>query len=602
MMVDLLARFRERLVALYPGGPGTEVPASIEIGGDAGQDGGSSWGIEKGSGHWRIPEQYRDLAIPLLDREAFLTGFTGKGAAKNMGDICSWCAWRGIEDKAVKKRFFDQWLALSIQQNKRITLYNQPPVLIQEFDKTLDLDPLELHDMLLRFANESERLLGKQLRYDASEQYAFTRAVQLSPVPRPVFMDLLLAHVNIFMETARMPARADVIATALGHRRFSPNATERRLDAEFQSCSNHAYTAFQLNQSLLNNRIIYILHDNPPRSAFLGEVLLNLPGMYVSTFHSSGNMIDPRNPTCISRLILPGAALDGVLDYIGTLQSHHLVNQCKCFVLEDARASVNFNTYIAGKHEQFFTIAPISRDPSLVKTSHVDLHANDEKSSAFIQFIERERKNNIDMIIDKMISPFTFAMARQDSWISSMARTAGVSEKVASNVVDAVTREYSFAIPDPRAFYHVNPQVPAFTRVFFLSRGVVSSLERDALHQVFPAMFSMTCRGAHGADDATMFTAYIPRGELERAVSLVTKMLPGVRTNKIISSMLFKTGYRTLGWLRDGKYDGASRAVDMFTAAVPKLASGEWSAAQFQKNVIVPAKAMFEATVQAKKG
>jgi hypothetical protein len=454
---------------------------------------------------------------------------------------------------------------------------------------------------LLRFANESERLLGKQLRYDASEQYAYMRAVQLAPIPNPVVMDLLLAHVTLFMETARMPNRSDVIARVRDHRRFGPAVSERRLEAEFHACSNHAYTAFQINHSLLNNRIIYMLHNNTHEASILGEALLNLPGMYLSTFHTSGNMLDPQIPMRVSRFIVPETALDGMVDYITALKSHHFVNQCTCFVLEDARASVNLNTYIAGKHEQFFTIAPISRDPSLVKTSHVNLRANNEKSSAFIQFIERERKDNIGMILEKMLSPYTFSMARQDSWISSIARTASVSEKVASNVVEAVTREYSFSIPDPRAFYHVNPQVPGFTRVFFLSRGVVSSLERDAMHQIFPAMFSTTVRGAHGVDDATMFMAYLPRGELERAVSLVTKMLPGVRTNQIISSMLFKTEYRILGWLQDGKYDAASRAVDMFTAAVPKLASGEWSAAQFQKNVIVPATTMFESTVESKR-
>jgi hypothetical protein len=208
-------------------------------------------------------------------------------------------------------------------------------------------------------------------------------------------------------------------------------------------------------------------------------------------------------------------------------------------------------------------------------------------SSEFLARVVAEGRKEIQAFADKAVSPFTLNATRYDSWLATMASEAHVSQSIARRWLDLLTHEYRYLSPEPRIAWMFNPNVGAMSRLFILTRGNHTSSDRVKMAAMFPASFSALLRGIR-TPDMTFWLAFVPRGQLERSINIAYRIAPEARFAIAIESPLGRIGYKSMCWF-DGS--GCGRAVDAiqrYTAAVPRVARGEWSIAKFQAEVTRP--------------
>ncbi len=587
---DITDRFRAMLADLYPG-EAIEAPPAVVIGGGA-PDLAIDFGIVKESQRWCVPASFRDMAEPVLLREAFLAGFPPKTAkSPSMVHACNWFAWKSIKDKATRKKFFDTWLAASVSERPSITLYSQPPAWIQEIDKALDIEPRELHELLRRFSSENERLLGTELRYDAVEFWAFNKAMERLSLPEPTLVELLFAHTAHFLKNCELPSKGYTFEQAISRPRFGNPPTMNQLSQSYPAFVNFTYLAIQANISLIKKRYVYFFFVPAPEFKGLDwDVLFRIPGMFLTVHECQGSLMledEGIGRVCLARYIVPMGSIEKLLEFLSALATHGFFSSHREYVCSDGFFTVNFNSYVPYKMQPAFTIDPIRKDPDLLLSTMLEYNASPQDADDFLSCVVKEGTKEIRAFIDKAYSSFSISMARHDSWLSSMARMANVSQITAKRWLDLLTNQSKFLVPEPRCSYLFNPLVPAFSRLIFMMQTNITATERTRLAAMFPSSFSTTLRGIK-TQDLIYWLVYVPRGQLNRVIRLVNETVPGFNMALIIKNPLVKIGMTTLGWF-DGKgYDNATAAIQQYTNAVPLLARGEYSLSMYQNRVTRP--------------
>ncbi len=592
---DVTNRFREMLADLYPG-EGVEAPQAIVIGGEA-PDLTIDFGLVKEPGLWRVPERFEDLVEPLLLREAYRAGFPAKTVkAPSMVHACNWFAWKSIADKGLRKRFMDTWIEASKTETKSAYPYTLPPVWIQEIDKAMDVDPGELHGLLVRYAAENERLLGKQLRYDAAELWAFNKAIEQLAVPEPTIIELLYAHTDSFLKRGELPGRNWLIERVSSSPQFGPAPSTRKLGELFPLFSNIAFLTFQSNISLVNKRYLYLIFSPAPKYTNIDwEAIFHFPGLLLSVYKIQGPLCEVENETGTSyevRFIVPATALDPLLDFLAKLASYGFFSSHHVYIYADGLMTVNFNSYIPDPSSPAFTINPIRQETNLFLSKKIDFSTAPNGAARFLSCIVNEGRRGMSAFIDKVCSAFSVSMARHDSWLPSLAKLAGISPVVAKRWLDLILHQHEFIVPEPRCSYLFNPHVPAFSRLLFLTPANISSTDRSRLAAVFPSSFSSLMRGIK-TPDQMLWRAHIPRNQLYPTMRLLHELSPESRPAIIVNNPLVKIGMSVLGWFDGNGFDSVTAAIDRFTSAVPRLASGEYNVSKYQNATSKPMEELY---------
>jgi hypothetical protein len=587
---DITDRFRAMLTDLYPG-EAIQAPPAIVIGGDA-PCLAIDFGIVKEGRRWRVPTSFRDMAEPVLLREAFRAGFHAKTAkAPSMVHACNWFAWKSVKDKATRKKFFDTWLAACVSERPAITLYSQPAAWIQEIDKALDIEPRELHELLRRFSSENERLLGKELRYDAVEFWAFNKAIERLSLPEPTLIELLYAHTAHFLKNCDIPSKGHTFEQVTSRPRFGSPPPMNQLSQFYPAFVNFTYMGIQANISLIKKRYVYFFFVPAPEFRNLDwYVLFRIPGMFLTVHECQGGLMlggEGIGQVCLARYIVPMDSIEMLLEFLSALAAHGFFSSHRAYVCSDGLFTVNFNSYVPYKMQPAFTIDPIRKDPDLLLSTMLEYNADPRDADDFLSCVVKEGTKEIRAFIDKAYSSFSVSMARHDSWLSSMARIANVSPITAKRWLDLLTNQFKFLVPEPRCSYLFNPLVPAFSRLIFMTQTNMTATERTRLASMFPSSFSTTLRGIK-TQDLVYWLVYVPRRQLNHVIRLVNEVAPGFNMALIIKNPLVKIGMTTLGWF-DGKgYDKATAAIQLYTNAVPLLARGDYSLSEYQNRVTRP--------------
>ncbi|NMC04379.1 MAG: hypothetical protein GYA24_04165 [Candidatus Lokiarchaeota archaeon] len=581
--------YKAFLAELYPGST-IEPPRAITIGG-APPGITIDFGVVKEDGSWRIPEAFADLAGPLLRREAFRAGLPEK-AARSTGWVhaCNWFAWKSIPDAALQKKFYRLWLAASEAAEPRADKYKLPPALIREFDKALDVDPRELHELLVRYSAENERLLGKQLRYDAAEQWAFHKAMELAPVPRPAVVELLLASSQLSMQAPGPPSREAIVEQALRNGRFTASPSANMFKDAFPTFSNIAFVALQLDISMIGKRYVYAFITPSPRASKLDwEALLRFPGMAFGIDQVQG-AIEPgegMHPTVFARFAVPTTALDAIAEYFTALEDCGLAASIEAYHATDAWFTVNYNCYVPHPASPAFTIDPIRADPSLFISQPIDLSISPARSKAFLDTIAREDVAGIHRFVRKAGSPFSFDAGRHDSWLTTLASQARTSCVVARRWHDLLAIQHRFLVPDPRNTYIFMTHVPVMTHLSLAIPGQVPAAARSRFLASFPASISSALGGVH-VPDTTLIKVFVPRKQLHGAIQMAYREFPGARPYMELAARMPIAGYDPLAWFDGTGYAGAVSAIQKYTSAIPNVAKGAWSTARFVQEVERP--------------
>ncbi len=592
---DVRGKYRAMLADLYPG-EAIEAPAAIDIGGEAPAAFSVDFGIVKDAGGWHIPEKFRDMAEPVLLREAYRAGLPDKTAkTPAMVHTCNWFAWKSIEDKVAQKKFYDMWLAASKVEKPDAAVYSLPPAWIKEIDKGMDIDPRELHGLLVRYSAENERLLGKQLRYDAAEQWAFHKAIELAPVPEPPVFDLLYAFTARDIETKEVPARQWLIDRVVAAPRFAASYTAARVTAAFPAFSNLCWAGRQTDLSLVGHRYVYLLFTPSQRSSNIDwDALLHVPGMYLGLFKTQGALLQGGEvgQSYVARFSIPSAALEAMLEYFSALAANGFFTSHHAYFLGESWFTVNYNCYVPNPSAPAFVVGPLRDEPDLLQRVVVSYSSTPARSAEFLARMVAEGLREVRAFIDKATSPFSLNAARYDSWLATMANEARVSPEVARRWLDLLVNEYGYLISDPRNTYLFNLHASPLTRLSIITRANLASSDRARMVALFPASASATLRGIR-TPDVTFWNAYVPPGQLERAMRLVYQLAPEARPSVVLDTPLVRLGYKNFGWF-DG--DGFARAIDAiqrYTAAVPRVAKGDWTLSQFQREVTRPVEESF---------
>ena len=596
---DVASEYRAMLARLYPG-EAIEAPPSITIGGD-GPGLSIDFGIVKGEagGRWRVPEPFRDLAAPVLLREAYRAGFPPKTArAPSMVHACNWLAWKSIEDKALQKRFFDTWLAASAAERPGATVYTLPPAFIKEMDKVLDVDPRELHELLVRYSAENERLLGKQLRYDAAEQWAYHKAIEHAPVPSPAVMDLLHAFAAAQAATRDVPARQWLIDRALAVPRFAPGYTATQIEDAWAAFTKFACIGRQPDVSMTGHRYVYVYFTPAPRhaSADWGS-LLRIPGMSLGHSRLQGGPLDggETGTTHVARYGIPVDALDALFDFFSTLSRAGAFVTHRIYILGDAMYTVNYNCYVPAPEGPALVLAPLRDEQDLFLCTVLRFSCPPGRRARFMAWVAGEGLRAVREFTSKACSPFVLSAARYDSWLAGMAAEARVTPAVARRWLDALVKEHAYLVPDPRCTYLFNAQVGALTRLHVLAKGGnKTGSGRARIAKLFPSTFTSWLRGARVADELAC-VALVPRGQLERASRLVHEALPGARLAIDMGSPSTQFGYKAMGWLDGTGTSRAAPAIDALAVAARRVVTGEWPLSQYLRDAVQPVEDSFNA-------
>ncbi len=593
---DIRRKYKALLDDLYPG-EAIEMPSTIVVGGDA-PELGVDFGIVKENGEWRIPEPFRDMAEPILLREAYRAGLPAKTAkAPAMVHTCNWFAWKSIDDKVVQKKFFDTWLAAARAEKPHEPVYNLAPAWIREIDRAMDIDPRELHGLLVRYSAENERLLGKQLRYDAAEQWAFHKAMELVPVPEPVVYDLLYNFLVQQLGTHELPARQWLIERAVASPRFAASYTTKQVSDAFRAFTGASFVSKQLDVSLTGYRYAFVFFTPSARpTAIDWDALLHVPAIYVGLYTLQGSTMrggeDGRS--FIARFCVPPTAMDALLEYFSALAAHGFIATYHVYVCSDGLWTANFNCYVPHPSAPSLVVGPARDEPDLFLRSQIEYSSPPARAAAFMARVVAEGYKQIRAFLDKVTSPFMLTAARYDSWLSTLASEARISPDVARRWLGLLVDEYRYVYPDPRNSYAFNLSTSPLTRLCITTRGNITPADRTRMCMLFPGTYSAMLRGAK-TPDATIFNTVVPHGQLERSVRLVGQIAPEARASVIVATPLVRLGFRNFAWFDGDGFSQAITAIERYTRAVPRLAS-EWTFGQFRRNVTEPVEAALNST------
>jgi hypothetical protein len=591
---DIRGKYKLLLDGMYPG-EAIDVPSAFVIGGDAPAL-SVDFGIVKEGGVWRIPESFRGMVEPVLLREAYRAGFPAKTAkAPSMVHACNWFAWKSIDDKAIQKRFFDTWLAASAAEKPTEAVYSLPPAWLREIDKSMDIDPRELHGLLVRYSAENERLLGKQLRYDAAEQWAFHKAIELAPVPGPAVIELLYAFSAQYLEIREPPARQWLIDKVVAAPRFANSHTAARISAAFPAFSNLSFAGKQVDVSLTGHRYMEVIFTLSESSSNIDwGALLNIPGMSLGLFKTQGAVMQGGEvgQSYLAPFSVPSVAIDAMFEYLSTLAATGIFVSYHAYIIGDGWWTVNYNCYVPHLSSPMFLVNPVRDEPDLFLRSMINYSSTPERAAMFMACVVAEGYKQIRAFVDKATSPFSLNAARYDSWLATMANEARVSSDVARRWLDLLDEEYKYLISDPRSTYLFTPRIGAMTRVAIIMRGNLTSSDRARMAALFPSSYSASLRGVR-IPDVTLWMAFAPQGQLERTMHLVYQLAPEARPSVVIDNPLVRFAYHNIGWFDGTGYARAVDAIQRYTAAIPRVARGEWTIMQFQRDVTRPVEESF---------
>ena len=548
--------------------------------------------VKRGDGSWVIPDSFAGIAGAILDREAFLAEFPPKARTiKAIQHACTWFAYK-MDDKDAKRPFMEHWMLASAKVEKG-NLYSLPPMVMQEFDKFIDIDAADLHDLLLRFTLENEKLLQKQLRLDAAEMWAFSKAIELFSTPDPIIMDLLCASTKFFVKTAELPDRSVIIDHVLAHPAFTPAPSARLLNHRFSEHENYQYCTYQLNVGFVARQYVYAIFSPAPAFEHADwNAILDLPGITIRLTWFQGDLLNVwgLSRTYVGMFNVPAAAMDRFLAVFAAMRDGGMFAACEVHVLEDFMPAVNYNTYVPEPGNPRFTFDPVRDDPALFFAQHIDYTSALAEAQGFLARWDREDIGKLKKFIDKLTSTFSVKRARYDSWYSILAQVAEVGDQVVMRWLKLLSKDTRFLVPDPRAAYIFNPAVPFFTRVMALARSSMTVAERRDLATRFPISTSARTRSPDG-EARTAWYFYVPQGQVEQAIDHVARVEPGARVAIDIFMPLVMGRYLSAAWY-DGKgYDQVLPYLDAYADGAAKLAAGKMTVQQYRQSCYLPMQA-----------
>ncbi|HME53394.1 MAG TPA: hypothetical protein VKM55_14315 [Candidatus Lokiarchaeia archaeon] len=581
---DLLDVYVKKLASIYPNNS-MDPPSSIEIGPVKLNPLGSiNFGITKDDGTWIIPEQYESVAVPILAREAYLAGFPEKArASKSIQHACNWFAFKEIKDKTMKRKFLDWWLIASQQGEASNDIYALPPVLMQEFDKCIGAPAAELHDLLLRFTNENERLLKHQLRIDVAETWGLAKSIEYLPSPDPTTIAILHASASMFMETAELPGKKAILDYIDVHPFFGA-IPRSRIDKEFPRAQGLFHCQYQFDASWIGKKYVLLVFMPSPRFKDLDwGTMFSIPGVFVRLNWYQGDMLGesqgmPR--TAIAWFMLPNDAVDSFVDLVRVMHQSGMFAAHDVLVDADVMAAVNYNTYVVDEARPRFTIDPIKDEPGLFLSRVIERKGD---SAAFLAKFMQDNPAKMRAFIDKLASSFSIKAGRHDSWYQVIAEIAGIHERTAARWLDLLTWQHPVLVPEPRTTYYFHSTIPVTARLEFTTRSTMTAREQQTLAKAFPATSRVGGRSIDRKDSA-IWNVLVPPGQVEAAIDLVSGIEPSARIALHVANLhdTFGTMHSLLHWFDGTGYDQLTPFIEACTAAVPGLASGTITTAQFR--------------------
>lgn len=596
---DLTSIYREKMALLYPDGDG-DSPARIEIG-TVGRlpQGIVDFGIVKEGGAWIIPEQFASIATLILSREAYLAGFPEKArASKSIQHACTWFAYKDIDDKALKRKFFNQWMVASMQSGSK-DVYAQPPVLMQEYDKVIETSPAELHDMLLKFTNENERLLQHQLRIDVAETWGLAKAIESLPTPDPLTIAILHACGKIFVDTAELPKRTDVIDYIAEHPLFMA-FTSKKIDKEFALAKKLFYCQYQFDASWIGKKYVHLVFTPSKTFAnFDWNTMLSIPGVFIRLNWYQGDLLGDargKSRSAIAWFLLPSTAVEPFVAFVDTMHMVGMFTAHDVLVGTDILPTVNYNTYVVDATKPCFTIDPIKDEPDLFISNIVEQGRSPADASAFLETLMQNDFKRIRALIDKLNSSFSIKEGRHDSWYQTIAEIAGIHERTATHWLNLLTRERAVLVPEPRSTYYFHASIPVAIRLEFFTRATMSTGERRVLAKAFPATSSVKTRSVND-EDVIIWNVLVPRGKSEAAIDFITSIEPSARVAMHFANLqqAFGTLHSLLHWFDGTGYDQIIPFITTCTATLPRLATADMTTTQFRHACHDPAQVALEA-------
>lgn len=595
---DLTSIYLEKVALLYPDSH-IDSPLRIKIGTvERLPQGIVDFGIVKEDNAWIIPEQFTSIATPILAREAYLAGFPKKArASKSIQHACAWFAYMDIDNKALKRKFFDLWMIASMQSGSK-DVYAQPPVLMQEYDKVIETSPAELHDMLLKFTNENERLLQHQLRIDVAETWGLAKAIELLPTPDPLTIAILHACGKIFVDTAELPKRTDVIEYIVEHPLFIA-VTSKKIDKEFAPAKKLFYCQYQFDASWIGKK--YVLLAFTPSKAYANfdwNTMLSIPGVFIRLNWYQGDLLGytrGMSRSAIAWFLLPSNAVEPFVAFVDAMRKAGMFTAHDVLVNTDVLPTVNYNTYVVDATKPCFTIDPIKDEPDLFISNVVEQGRSPADASAFLEILVQNDFRRIGALIDKLNSSFSIKEGRHDSWYQTIAEIAGIHERTAMHWLNLLTREHAVLVPEPRNVYYFHAVIPVAIRLEFFTRATMSTSERRALAKAFPATSSAKTRSVN-SEDVIIWNVLVPRGKSEAAIDFITSIEPSAHVAMHFANLqqIFGTLHSLLHWFDGTGYDQIIPFINTCTATLPRLATAAMTTTQFRHACHDPAQAALD--------
>ena len=590
---DLLGTYQAKVASLYEGSA-INGPDRIEIGAvDDLPQGNIDFGIVKTDGTWTIPEQYASVAEPILSREAYLAGFPDKArASKSIQHACNWFAFKEIADGKLKRKFYDLWMVASMQGGSN-DVYAQPPVLMLEYDKAIETSAVELHEMLLRFTNDNERLLQHQFRIDVAETWGLAKAIEALPTPDPVTMAILHGCGSIFLATAELPQRQDVITYITEHPLFA-SIPATRITKEFARATRLFYCQYQFDVSWIGKKFVHLAFTPSPRFAgFDWNALFSIPGAFVRLNWYQGDLLGEARGgarSAIAWFLLPASAVGPFIELVQAMHGAGMFAAHDVLVGTDILITTNYNTYIGDSTRPRFTIDPVRDDPELFLSNSVELAKTPAEASVFLETVVQNRFDQMRRFIDRLNSSFTIIEGRHDAWYQTLAKIAGVNDKKAAKWVELLTRENPVLIPEARTNYLFHPTIPVAIRMAFFTPSLMNTGDRLALARAFPMSSSVKARAVND-EDVLIWNVLVPQGQVEAAIDCITSAEPSARVAMHFANLqqTFGTLHSLLQWFDGTGYEQLNSIIETCKGNVGGFASGSMSAAQFRRACHDPA-------------
>ncbi|MFX0098228.1 MAG: hypothetical protein ACFFCS_01515 [Candidatus Hodarchaeota archaeon] len=511
-----------------------------------------NFGFSKRGNEWIIENQYVPLHEPILTREIILASLPRK-IRKNASliEFANWIAYTLASNAGIKQDFWDAWYSSSREMEENYVFLS--PVLLREFRRISDVEPVELFKHFVNFVKKTGDLLGMAINIGDKLNWGMKKSATYFRKNDPDTMNILVSASWLYIKHKRVPSKQEIFQHVKNTHYFTEKAPSSfKFDSVFPVAGLQLCFSYLINFGLLDKVLVCLFCSiNPELELSLSRLysILDFHGLLLKVHLLEGSLDSSSSfdlHTFVFFFFIPRGSFDSFIRYIKFLKEISILEGVKTFVFERFKGINNYNNYYEKKGFVF------SRDKGIDDLYHsIDIDYTQNYSLSVNKLINSLNVRNVAkfaLFLDQCNTPIHFVPTRFGAEQKRFSKSMELVEKTYTRWLDRCIK-VKLLTTSHNTNYSMVPIFPISDCVFVFTRRKFQT-DRERKELAVPFMRTSIAWGhSLTSSNETMLQLFCPSGTLGDAIEHVYNIDPNANVMVNVTRYLLPYYKNSLAWI-----------------------------------------------------